>query len=64
VQSLISKAQEQIYNDAPYAWIGVLRTQYLGATIVAQKNMINSYYVDPVWTGEDSVPIFNTVTFA
>jgi ABC-type transport system substrate-binding protein len=64
IQSLCRQAQAQVYNDAPYYWVGVdglwLPT---GGSAVWNKNVIKSFLVDPTFTGADWVPFFNTVTF-
>jgi ABC-type transport system substrate-binding protein len=64
IQSLCTKAQAQIYSDAPYYWVGVdglwLPT---GGSVVWNKNVIKSFSVDPTFTGASWVPFFNTVTF-
>ena len=63
IQALCTKAQTQIYNDAPYAWLGVLRLWDIDGSLVWQKGVINSFALDPVFSGETTIPIFNTVTF-
>jgi len=63
IQSLVREAQTQIYNDAPYAWIGVSRLWYSDGSLVWQKNIIKSFLVDPTWSSQTTAPIFNTVTF-
>jgi ABC-type transport system substrate-binding protein len=63
IQSQVSLAQAQIYNDAPYAWIGVPRLWDFGGSLVWQKGVISGFYLDPSWNGQNDAPIFNTVTF-
>jgi ABC-type transport system substrate-binding protein len=63
IQSLCTKAQAQIYNDAPYAWMGVSGLWYSGGSFVWQKDVIRSFNFDPLWSGQDTAPLFNTVTF-
>jgi ABC-type transport system substrate-binding protein len=64
IQSLCTQAQAQIYNDAPYAWIGTFGLwEPAGGSLVWNKGIVSSFFVDPVWTGESTAPIFNTVTF-
>jgi ABC-type transport system substrate-binding protein len=64
IQALCTKAQAQIYTDAPYAWLGTfgLWLPY-GGSLVWKQGTIKSFLVDPVWTGQSTDPIFNTVTF-
>ena len=64
IQGLCTKGQQQIYNDAPYAWLGVNRLWYVDGSLVWQKSVVNHFYVDQVWSGQDLAPMFNTVTFA
>jgi len=63
IQGLVEKAQAQIYQDAPYAWLGVPKLWYSDGSLVWQKGVISGFDVDPVWSGMDTAPIFNTVTF-
>ena len=64
LQSLVQAAQAQIYQDAPYAWLGTFGLWLpWGGSIVWKTGVINSFLVDPVWTGQSTEPIFNTVTF-
>lgn len=64
IQSLVSAAQQQIYDDAPYAWLGVSTLWVSSGSLVWQKSVISSFLVDPVWSGADTIPIFNTVILA
>jgi len=63
IQVLCTKGQAQIYNDAPYAWFGVNRLWYVDGSLVWQKSVVQNFYVDQVWSGQDLAPMFNTVTF-
>jgi len=63
IKSLCTAAQQQLYEDAPYGWIGALKLWYGDGSIVWQKNVVNSFLLDPVFGGQDSDPILNTVTF-
>jgi len=64
IQSVCTPAQAQIYNDAPYGWLGVdqLFTPS-GGSPVWNKNVVRSFLLDPVLGGQDTEPIFNTLTF-
>lgn len=62
IQSLCKTAQGQIYNDAPYAWIGLLSSWLpSGGSIVYDTHQIKSLMVDPVFNGQDTEAIINTV---
>ena len=64
MQALCKVAQQQIYNDAPYAWIGVFKLWSPGGgSLVWKSSVVKSFLVDPIWSGYDTDPIFNTVTF-
>jgi len=65
IQSLCTAAQQQIYNDAPYAWIGVFGLWLpTGGSTVWNNHVIKSgFLIDPTWGGQSSLPIFNTVQF-
>ncbi len=64
VQALCETAQAQIYNDAPYAWLGTFGLwEPSGGSLVWKSSVIKSSS-DPVWTGQTTAPIFNTVIFA
>jgi ABC-type transport system substrate-binding protein len=61
--NLCTKAQAQEYSDAPYIWLGTIKLFFGAGSIVWNKNVVNSFYVDPVYSGQSSTVIFNTVTF-
>ncbi|HXY83004.1 MAG TPA: ABC transporter substrate-binding protein [Candidatus Saccharimonadales bacterium] len=64
IQSQLTKAQAQIYQDAPYAWLGVNQLWYGGGSLVWQRGVVNSFYTDQLWDGSDTMPLFNTLTFS
>jgi peptide/nickel transport system substrate-binding protein len=65
IKSLCQAAQLQIYNDAPYAWIGTFKAWLPpGGSEVWNHNVVLGFLVDPVFNGQNTGPIFNTVTFA
>ncbi len=64
IQSVVKQAQAKIYDDAPYAWIGTFGLwEPTGGSLVWKSSVISGFLVDPVWTGQSTLPIFNTVTF-
>jgi peptide/nickel transport system substrate-binding protein len=63
IQNLCTAAQKQIYDDAPYAWLGINKLWYIDGSLVWQKNVVQNFYVDQVWSGQDLAPMFNTMTF-
>ncbi len=62
IQSVIKQAQQQVYNDAPLITVQ-LGLLYGDGSLVWQNGVIKSFLVDPLTTGEDTMPIINTVTF-
>jgi peptide/nickel transport system substrate-binding protein len=60
---LCTKAQAQEYSDAPYIWLGTIKLFFGAGSIVWDKSSVSSFYVDPVYSGQSSTVIFNTVTF-
>ncbi len=63
IQATCKTAQQQIYNDAPYAWLGLVTLWYAAGSLVWQKSVVRGFLVDPVWDGQSTAPIFNTLTF-
>lgn len=62
IQAACQAAQEQIYNDAPYGWLGVIHPWLpSGGSIVWKTGVIKSFLVDPTFTGSLVEPILNTV---
>lgn len=65
IQNLCTAAQKLIYNDVPYDWIGVNKLWLPeGGSLVWKPGVISGFLADPVWDGQTTDPIFNTVTFA
>lgn len=56
-------AQAQVYNDAPYIFLGTLKLVFGAGSIVWNKNVVKSMLLDPVYTGQSSTAIFNTIQF-
>jgi len=64
IVSSLKVAQEQIYNDAPYAWIAGCRLWYVDGSFVWDKSVIKEVWFDPAYNGMNTAPLFNTVVFA
>ncbi|HYV99954.1 MAG TPA: ABC transporter substrate-binding protein [Candidatus Acidoferrum sp.] len=63
ITNLCTAAYAQVYQDAPYIWVGS-PTLALGAgSVVWNKNVVSGFLMDPGFTGEVTSAIFNTVTF-
>jgi ABC-type transport system substrate-binding protein len=57
-------AQQQIYNDAPYVWLGAMKFAALGGGAFApvwKTGTISSFLWDPNFGAQDDIPILNTV---
>jgi ABC-type transport system substrate-binding protein len=63
IKSLCATAQKQMYDDAPYIWLGAIKLVFGGGSVAWQKSVVKSALLDPVFTGISSTVIFNTVTF-
>jgi len=61
--SLCTAAYTQVYNDAPYIWLGTIKPFFGAGSLVWQKSVVSGFYVDPVFSGQSSTAVFNTVTF-
>jgi ABC-type transport system substrate-binding protein len=61
IKAVCTPAYAQVYNDAPYIWLGEA-TQCFGAgSVVWNKNVVQGFLMDPGFTGEATTAIFNTV---
>ncbi len=58
-------AQRQIYNDAPYDWLGTfgLWLVYGGSTVWNNHVIKNTMMFDPSWDAQNSVPFFQTIQY-
>jgi ABC-type transport system substrate-binding protein len=64
IQTLCTAAQKQIYDDAPVAWLGGYGLfEPSGGSLVWKRGVVKGFLVDPVWSGQSTSPILNTVTF-
>lgn len=63
LQNVCTQAQQQIYNDAPYYWVGQMKLFTGDGSIVWQKSVIKSFYVDPLFSALSDQPLINTVQF-
>jgi peptide/nickel transport system substrate-binding protein len=64
LMSMAVAAQKQVYDDAPYAWISEMGLWGNGGgSLVWKTGEISGFYLDPAYNGQNTIPIFNTVTF-
>jgi ABC-type transport system substrate-binding protein len=61
--NLCTAAQKQVYDDAPYLWLGTVKLAYGGGSLVWDNTVVKSLLLDPLFTSYSEMPIFNTVTF-
>ena len=64
VLNALADAQTQIYNDAPYAWLGTYKLFGVDGSVVWNKNVIQSMLFEPNYGGTDTAPLLNTIVFA
>ncbi|MDA4130478.1 MAG: ABC transporter substrate-binding protein [Thaumarchaeota archaeon] len=63
IQSICTRAQTEMYNRAPYfGWVVAKYTEGSGSP-AWDSSVVKNAYLDPIWVGISTVPIFNTVTF-
>ena len=55
-------AQQNVYNDAPYAWLFVAQLPLIDGTDVYNTKVLSSFYMDPNLFGASDIPILNTLT--
>jgi peptide/nickel transport system substrate-binding protein len=63
IQSLCKMAQTRIYNDAPYDWVGILNLWLPDGSLVWKHGVVSNFYTDCLMNGDNTSPLFNTVTF-
>lgn len=56
-------AQAQVAHDAPYVWLGAVKLFFGGGSIVYNNQIVKSFLIDPVFSGDTATAIFNTVQF-
>jgi len=64
VINALADAQQRIYNDAPYAWLGTYKLFGVDGSVVWNKNVIQSMLFEPNYGGTDTAPLLNTIVFA
>ncbi len=63
ILSQLAIAQKQVYDDAPYAWIGTLGLMEGSGSLAYNSQIISGFYTDPMWSGTNTMPVLNTITF-
>ena len=65
LEQLAAQAQTNVYNNAPYLWLGTAGLLYGDGSLVWLKGVINNtwYGPDEAFGGDNSLPNFNTLQF-
>ena len=63
IKNACAAANAQIYQDVPYIWLGTPTLPLSAGSVVWDKSVINGFLMDPTFTGDQSTPILNTITF-
>ena len=63
ITNLCTSAQAQVYNDAPYIWIGSPTLAFGAGSVVWNNQVVKGFLMDPGFTGEVTSAMMNTVTF-
>jgi ABC-type transport system substrate-binding protein len=58
-----TQMQSQVAADAPYVWLGGVKLFFGGGSIVYNNQVIKGFLADPVFSGQSSTAMFNTVQF-
>jgi len=61
LQSICSKAQADVYNDAPYIFFTNRLWDGAAGTIGWRKDLVSHFSLDPAWGTVTLLPVFNTV---
>lgn len=64
ILSTLKVAQQKVYDDTPFAWIGTTKLWLGDGSVVWDKTLIKQVYFDPCYTGLNAAPLFNTIVFA
>jgi len=59
--NLCTAAYKQIYNDAPYIWLGTPKLAFASGSLAYDRSAVASFLMDPSFTGESTTAILNTV---
>jgi ABC-type transport system substrate-binding protein len=57
----MTKAYQQVYDDAPYLWLFLCKIPDIDGSIVYRTQVVKSYSLDPELFGSTDLPILNTV---
>jgi ABC-type transport system substrate-binding protein len=61
IKSLCTAAQNQLNNDQPYYWLGMYGLMAFDGTPAWKTGSIHSFLVDPIYGGQDTTAIINTI---
>jgi ABC-type transport system substrate-binding protein len=63
IQDACAAANARIYEDVPYIWLGTPTLPLSSGSVVWDKTIVKGFLMDPTFTGDQSTPILNTITF-
>jgi peptide/nickel transport system substrate-binding protein len=64
IVSVMGQVQQQVHDQAPYIWLGTFSLLVGDGSIAWKSAVVNHIYVDQAWSGANTAPLFNTVTFS
>ncbi|MDA4130685.1 MAG: ABC transporter substrate-binding protein [Thaumarchaeota archaeon] len=64
IQSVMAQVQQQVHDQAPYIWLGTFSLLVGDGSIAWKSAVVSHIFVDQAWSGANTAPLFNTVTFA
>lgn len=63
IQSICTQAQQEVYDEAPYWGWGICTYLFGDSSPAWDTSVIQNAYMDPLYGGISTIPIFNTMTF-
>jgi peptide/nickel transport system substrate-binding protein len=63
ILSLMKAAQADVYNLAPFIWIGAIEYPFGDGSVVWQKSVVSNLYYEPFFGTANTAPPVNTITF-
>jgi peptide/nickel transport system substrate-binding protein len=59
---LMSAAEQQVYNQAPYDWLFLANLILVDGSYVYNTQVVHNYYLEANLGGEDTLPLINTIS--
>ena len=64
IYSVMAQVQQQVHDQAPYIWLGTFSLLVGDGSIAWKSAVVSHIFIDQAWSGANTAPLFNTVTFA